>query len=66
MGAEQYVIIVSDIDDLIVDVLKVCSKNPVAFIGCIQSGRSRSHHPAQRSRLAVSHRMATASVIVAS
>ena len=32
-GAEQYVIVVSDIDDLIVDVLKVCSRNPVAFIG---------------------------------
>jgi len=31
-GAEQYVIVVSDIDDLIVDVLKVCSRNPVAFI----------------------------------
>jgi len=25
--------VVSDIDDLIVDVLKVCSRNPVAFIG---------------------------------
>jgi hypothetical protein len=32
-GAEQYVIVVSDIDDLIVDVLKVYSRNPVALIG---------------------------------
>lgn len=32
-GAKQYVIIVSDIDDLIVDMFKVCSRNPVAFIG---------------------------------
>jgi hypothetical protein len=33
MEAEQYVIVVSHIDDLIVDVLKVCSRSPVAFIG---------------------------------
>jgi len=30
---KQYTIVVSDIDDLIVDVFKTCSWNPVAFIG---------------------------------
>ena len=30
---KQYAIVVSDIDDLIADVFKVCSRNPHAFIG---------------------------------
>jgi hypothetical protein len=38
----QYAIVVSDIDDLIADVFKVCSRNPVAFIGT---------HPAAREAI---------------
>jgi hypothetical protein len=30
---KQYAIVVSDIDDLVADVFKVCSRNPVAFFG---------------------------------
>jgi hypothetical protein len=30
---KQYAIVVSDIDDLIADVFKVCSRNPYTFIG---------------------------------
>ncbi len=35
----QYAIVVSDIDDLIADVFKVCSRNPVAFIGTNPAAR---------------------------
>jgi hypothetical protein len=30
---KQYVVVVSDIDNLIVDVFKACSRNPIVFIG---------------------------------
>jgi hypothetical protein len=36
---KQYAIVVSDIDDLIADVFKVCSRNPVAFIGTNPAAR---------------------------
>ena len=36
---KQYAIVVSDIDDLIADVFKVCSKNPPAFIGTNPAAR---------------------------